>query len=77
VCLHHAAFDRFFVGVTPDYVIEIRPDLLTETDGPTLRHAIQGLHGQRIILPRRREQHPSVELLATRYERFLELATAP
>lgn len=50
---------------------------LTETDGPTLRHAIQGLHGQRIILPRRREQHPSVELLATRYERFLELATAP
>lgn len=75
--LHHAAFDRFFVGVSPDYVIEIRPDLLTETDGPTLRHAIQGLHGQRIILPRRRDQHPSVELLATRYERFLELATAP
>lgn len=75
--LHHAAFDRFFVGVRPDYVIEIRPDLLTETDGPTLRHAIQALHGQRIILPRRKEHHPSVDLLATRYDRFLEVATAP
>jgi putative restriction endonuclease len=74
--LHHAAFDRFFVGVRPDYVIEIRPDLLTERDGPTLRHAIQALHGQRIILPRRKEQHPSVVLLANRYERFREVATA-
>ena len=75
--LHHAAFDRFFVGVRPDYVIEIRPDLLLESDGPTLKHAIQGLHGQRIILPRRTEQRPSVERLAERYDRFLEVATAP
>ena len=75
--LHHAAFDRFFLGVRPDYVIEIRPDLLAETDGPTLRHAIQGLHGQRIILPRRQEHRPSVELLSTRYDRFLEVATTP
>ena len=75
--LHHAAFDRFFVGVRPDYVIEIRPDLLLEKDGPTLRHAIQALHGQRIILPRKKEEHPSVDLLATRYDRFLEVATAP
>ncbi len=75
--LHHAAFDRFFVGVRPDYVIEIRPDLLIETDGPTLRHAIQGLHGHRITLPRKREHHPSVALLTTRYDRFLEVATSP
>lgn len=75
--LHHAAFDKFFVGVRPDYVIEIRPDLLEETDGPTLRHAIQALHGQRIILPKRKENRPSVDLLTTRYERFLEVATAP
>jgi len=75
--LHHAAFDRFFIGVRPDYVIEIRPDLLVETDGPTLRHAIQGLQGQPIILPRRREHLPSVDLLAMRYDRFLEAATSP
>lgn len=75
--LHHAAFDRFFVGVRPDYIIEIRPDLLTETDGPTLRHAIQALHGQRIILPRNRASHPAVDLLTTRYDRFLEVAAGP
>lgn len=46
--LHHAAFDRFFIGVRPDFVIEVRPDLLEEEDGPTLKHAIQGLHGQEI-----------------------------
>jgi putative restriction endonuclease len=72
--LHHAAFDRFFVGVRPDYVIEIRPDLLAESDGPTLRHAIQGLHGQRIILPRREAHRPSVSHLATRYDAFLVIA---
>ena len=74
--LHHAAFDRFFVGVRPDYLIEIRPDLLIETDGPTLQHAIQGLQGKRIILPRKREHHPSMDLLAATYDRFLERATA-
>ena len=31
--LHHAAFDRYFVGVRPDYVVEVRPDLLREEDG--------------------------------------------
>ena len=75
--LHHAAFDRFFVGVRPDYIIEIRPDLLEETDGPTLKHAIQALHGERIILPRKREEYPAVDLLSTRYDRFLEVATVP
>lgn len=74
--LHHAAFDRFFLGVRPDYVIQVRSDLLGETDGPTLQHAIQELHGKRIILPSRRANHPSVSRLTLRYERFLELAAA-
>lgn len=70
--LHHAAFDRFFIGVRPDYVVEVRRDVLQEEDGPTLRHAIQGLHGVKISLPRRSVDLPSVELLANRYDRFLE-----
>lgn len=74
--LHHTAFDRFFIGIRPDYVIEIRPDLLTETDGPTLRYAIQALHGEHISLPRRPENHPSVALLSTRYDQFLEVAVS-
>ena len=24
--LHHAAFDRYFLGVRPDYVLQVRPD---------------------------------------------------
>ena len=74
--LHHAAFDRFFVGVRPDHVIEVRPDVLVEMDGPTLRHAIQGIHGQRIDIPRSRAEQPDRDGLSERYERFLEVATA-
>ena len=36
--LHHAAFDRLFLGFHPDYVIPVRPDILYEIDGPMLRH---------------------------------------
>ena len=75
--LHHAAFDRFFVGVRPDYVIEVRADVLEEEDGPTLRHAIQGLHGKEISVPRRAEERPSFELLEDRDQRFREVAAAP
>ena len=73
--LHHAAFDKFFIGVRPDYVIEIRPDVLREGDGPTLRHAIQGLHGTRILLPARTILRPDPALLMKRYEQYRE-ATA-
>lgn len=41
-----------------------------EKDGPTLLHAIQGLHDSRIILPRRVDHRPAVELLEQRYDRF-------
>ena len=29
--LHHAAFDRFFFAIRPDYVIEVRPSVLAAT----------------------------------------------
>jgi putative restriction endonuclease len=70
--LHHAAFDRFFLSVRPDYAIEIRRDLLQETDGPMLRHGLQGMHGQKIVLPSRMSLRPSQELLARRHALFLE-----
>ena len=74
--LHHAAFDRFFLAVRPDHIIEVRPDVLEEIDGPTLQHAIQGLHGQPIVLPRRLIEQPATEFLSERYEQFLEVAMA-
>lgn len=68
--LHHAAFDRYFIGVRPDFKIEVRDDILRERDGPTLVHAIQALHGSRIVLPRRADLRPAQDLLKIRYERF-------
>jgi putative restriction endonuclease len=32
--IHHAAFDRGIIGIRPDYVIEVREDVLREKDGP-------------------------------------------
>lgn len=74
--LHHAAFDRHFLGVRPDHIIEVRPDLLDETDGPTLVHAIQKMHGQRIHVPRNAVYHPDEQRLAIRFARFLEAGRA-
>ena len=71
--LHHAAFDRFFLSVRPDYTIDIRRDVLDETDGPMLKHGLQGMHGQRIQLPARERLRPSPALLEQRHRRFLEL----
>lgn len=68
--IHHRAFDANVLGVRPDYRVQIRPDVLEEVDGPTLQHALQGLHGELLILPRHRAERPSTELLEERYERF-------
>jgi len=69
--IHHAAFDRRFLGVRPDYVVEVRPDLLTEQDGPMLEHGLQEMHQVRIQVPRRTADRPDPEALRRRYERFL------
>jgi putative restriction endonuclease len=68
--LHHAAFDSFFFAVTPDYVVEVRPSVLAETDGPMLVVGLQQIHGQRIHLPRRQVDLPDPARLASRYEQF-------
>lgn len=62
----------FFLSVTLDYVIEIRRDVLEEIDGPVLKHALQGLHGKAIHLPRRAANRPDRERLEVRHRRFWE-----
>ncbi len=69
--LHHAAFDRLLPGVRPDYIIRVRADVLEEVDGPMLRHGLQGLGGQRILVPSRRVDRPDEGRLGVRGERFL------
>ncbi|MBK7317620.1 MAG: hypothetical protein IPI86_08170 [Anaerolineales bacterium] len=41
--LHHSAYDAFIIGVTPDYIIQVRADILEEEDGPVLQHGLKGL----------------------------------
>lgn len=72
--IHHAAYDSDLLGVDPDYRVLIRPDLLDEQDGPTLKHALQELHGSRLDVPRQRAARPDRDLLADRFARF-ELAS--
>lgn len=68
--IHHAAFDADMLGIDPDFRVAIRGDLLAETDGPTLRHTLQEVHGSRLELPRQRVARPNRDLLAERWERF-------
>jgi putative restriction endonuclease len=75
--LHHAAFDSFFLGIRPDYTVEVRRDILEEHDGPMLTHGLQGLHDIRILLPRSLKSRPSPQRLEARYDRFLRLGQDP
>ena len=72
--LHHAAFDRFFFAIRPDYVIEVRPSVLRESDGPMLVVGLQQIHGQLIHLPRRPIDLPDRARLERRYEQFRQAA---
>lgn len=69
--IHHAAYDRGILGVRPDYVVQVREDILAEVDGPMLRHGIQDIHGWRIGLPKRVADLPDQGLLAQRWNAFV------
>ncbi len=69
--LHHAAFDRFFFAIRPDYIVEVRPSILAETDGPMLVVGLQQIHGGQIALPRRQIHLPDRDRLARRYAEFV------
>jgi putative restriction endonuclease len=68
--LHHAAFDSFFIGISPDYIVEVRQDILDEDDGPMLLHGLKGLHGKNIILPSAANFYPNKEFLDRRFQKF-------
>lgn len=69
--IHHAAYDANFLGVSPDYQVQIAQRLLDETDGPMLKHGLQEMHGRQLALPERRKDRPARDLLDLRHRRFL------
>lgn len=68
--LHHAAYDRSLMAITPDFEIRIDAELLDEVDGPMLRHGLQDMHGRQIRVPQNRNARPSRDLLAHQFEKF-------
>ena len=72
--IHHAAYDRGILGVRRDYVVEVRPDVLLEVDGPMLKHGLQDVHGWTLELPARASDRPDQDLLDQRWRAF---TTAP
>ena len=68
--IHHAAFDQNIIGITPNYQIQVREDILQEVDGPMLKHGIQEMHGNKILIPRISTDRPNQEWLEVRFETF-------
>ena len=68
--LHHAAFDSFFIGISPDYIVEVRPDILDEEDGSMLLHGFKELHNNKIIIPTSKPFWPNKRFLDWRFQKF-------
>ncbi len=68
--LHHAAFDKYFIGISPDYIVEVREDILKEFDGPMLQHGLKELNGNKIFVPSKQIEKPNPDFLDIRYQRF-------
>lgn len=73
--IHHAAFDGYLIGISPDFQVRVDRQLLEETDGPMLRYGLQGMHGVRLTLPEQRRDRPDADRLEQRYAEFLRRAS--
>jgi putative restriction endonuclease len=73
--LHHAAFDSFMIGVSPQFLIFVRDDILAEEDGPMLQHGLKGLHRQEIVLPSQRSDWPDPDKLDWRFQQFVQFTS--
>lgn len=74
--IHHAAYDRNLVGISPDYTVHLDKDLLDEIDGPMLQHGLQEMHGRSLILPTKRNELPDRERLSVRFDTFRSRAAS-
>jgi putative restriction endonuclease len=68
--IHHAAFDSEILGISPDYVVHIRKDILEEIDGPMLKHGLQEMAGAKLLLPRTQTDWPDRDSLDLRFKQF-------
>lgn len=69
--IHHAAYDRKFLGISPDYKVHINRELLEEVDGPMLKHGLQEMQGRALHVPNHRGERPDRQRLDERFQSFL------
>ena len=69
--IHHAAFDAHLIGITPDYRVQVSKRL-REQDArrSDLLALLKKIDDKLIRRPRRKEDYPSRDCLAQRYEEF-------
>ncbi len=69
--IHHSAYDKNLMGISPDYFVRIPKRLLLESDGPMLKHGLQAMNNVQLVVPNNSKLHPSKENLAKRFELFI------
>lgn len=72
--IHHTAYDKNILGITPDYQVLISARVLNEVDGPMLKYGIQAMHERPLTLPTQENLRPSRELLDMRFGEFQRLS---
>lgn len=68
--IHHTAYDINFLGIDPNYVVHVRPDILDEVDGPMLQHGIKEMHLKELWVPISPNERPDPSRLETRFSEF-------
>lgn len=68
--IHHAAYDRNMLGLSPDYRVRVSPELLRAKDGPMLKYGLQGMHNRPLTVPESVQAQPNREFLAERFKEF-------
>jgi len=68
--LHHAAYDSLILGITSDFKLVIRGDILEEEDGPMLLYGLKYVHDSELILPSSLSDYPNKDFLDYRYQSF-------
>jgi putative restriction endonuclease len=68
--IHHTAYDINIVGIDADYIVHIRTDILSETDGPMLEHGIKEMNKTKLWVPRAPGAKPDPARLELRFQEF-------
>lgn len=76
--IHHAAYDRNLMGISPDCRVHIGPVLAAaDNEGPILKFGLKGMSHVRLTLPDKKALHPAPDRLAERFEQFLSGESTP